>query len=77
MGKIIIGIIIGLIVGAAGTFLVFVGVPRAAQVPGQRIRPPDATITTGAAQIVLRQEFFNEILSTIFRDMNPPAFPID
>jgi hypothetical protein len=77
MGKIIIGIIIGLIVGAAGTFFIFVGVPRASQVPGQPIKPPDAAIAAGAAQIVLRQDFFNEVLSTIFRDMNPPAFPID
>ncbi len=77
MGKIIIGIVIGLIVGAAGTFFLFVGVPRAAQVPGQPIKPPDATVAAGTARIVLRPEFFNEVLSTIFRDMNPPAFPID
>jgi hypothetical protein len=77
MGKIIIGLVIGLIVGAAATFFIFVGVPRAGQVPGQPIRPPDATVAAGTAQIVLRQEFFNEVLNTIFRDMNPPAFPIE
>jgi hypothetical protein len=77
MGKIIIGVIIGLIVGAAGTFFLFVGVPRAAQIPGQPIQPPDSTTPAGAAQIVLHQEFFNEVLRTIFRDMAPPAFPID
>ncbi len=77
MGRIIIGIVIGLIVGAAATYFLFVGVPRSAQIPGQPIRPPDATVPAGAAQIVLRQDFFNEIVSTIFREMNPPAFPID
>jgi hypothetical protein len=30
----------------------------------------------GAAQIVLRQEFLNEALGTIFKEMNPPAFPL-
>lgn len=77
MGKIIIGVIIGLIVGAAATFFLFVGVPRASQVPGQPIQPPDSTIPAGAAQIVLRQEFFNAVLGAIFRDMNRPSFPID
>ena len=77
MGKLIIGIVIGVIVGGAATFFLYVGAPRAAQTPGRPIKPPDAGITAGAAQIVLRQEFFNEVLGTIFRDMNPPAFPID
>lgn len=76
MGKLIIGLIIGLIVGGALTFYLFVGVPRARQIPGAPIQPPDAGVSAGAAQIVLRQEFFNEVLKTIFRDMNDPAFPL-
>ena len=76
MSKLIIGIIIGLISGGAIIFFLFVGVPRATQTPGKPIQSPDASVTAGAAQIVLRQEFFNEVLNTIFRDMNDPAFPL-
>ena len=78
MGKIIIGLLIGLILGGIVTFYLFVGVPRAAQVPGAPILPPDANGTPpGTAQIVLKQEFFNNVLQTIFRDMNAPAFPLN
>lgn len=62
--------------GGAATFYLFVGVPRAAVAPGQPIKAPDADTPAGAAQIVLRQEFFSEILNTIFREMNAPAFPL-
>jgi hypothetical protein len=76
MGKIIIGLIIGIIVGGAATFLTFVGVPRAAQTSGVLIQAPNAEVRTVAAQVVLKQEIFNSVLQTIFRDMNPPAFPM-
>ncbi len=74
----IIGILVGLIVGGVVTFYMFVGVPRAAQAPpGVPIQPPDASGTPpGTAQIVLKQDFFNEVLKTIFRDMSAPSFPL-
>ncbi|MBS1797145.1 MAG: hypothetical protein JSS81_25180 [Acidobacteria bacterium] len=73
----ILGGLIGLALGGALTFYLFVGVPRAAQAPGLPIQPPDAAGTPPAtAQIVLKQEFFNEVLKTIFRDMNAPSFPL-
>lgn len=74
MGKLILGLVIGLILGGAATFYLFVGVPRASQSPGTPIQPPDQNGSPGTAQIVLRQDFFNEVLTTIFRDMNDPAF---
>lgn len=78
MGKFIIGIIIGLLLGGALTFYFFVGAPRAAQLPGFLIEPPDPNGNPpGTAQIVLKQEFFNQVLQTIFRDMNAPAFPLN
>lgn len=78
MGKLFIGVLIGLLLGGALTFYFFVGVPRAAQAPGIPIAPPDAIgIPPGTAQIVLRQDFFNNVLQTIFRDMNAPAFPLN
>ncbi len=76
MGKLIGGILIGLIAGAAITFYFFVGVPSASQLPGAPILPPDPGVSAGTAQIVLRQEFFNQLLLTIFRDMKRPAFPL-
>ena len=77
MGKIVIGFLLGLLLGGIATFYLFVGVPRAVNAPGTPIQPPDPDgIPPGAAQIVLRQQFFNEVLSTIFRDMNDPAFPL-
>lgn len=77
MGKLIIGVLIGLVLGGALTYFLFVGAPRAAQTPGQLVQPPDAAGTPpGTAEVVLKQEFFNNVLTTIFRDMNAPAFPL-
>lgn len=78
MGKLIIGLLIGLVLGGVLTFYFFVGAPRAAEVPGAPIQPPDAAgVPPGTAQIVLRQDFFNNVLQTIFRDMSAPAFPLN
>ncbi len=73
----IIGSLVGLIVGGILTFYLFVGVPQAGQIPGAPIQQPDPNGNPPAtAQIVLKQEFFNEVLNTIFRDMNAPSFPL-
>lgn len=73
----IIGSLVGLIIGGVLTFYIFVGAPEALQKPGVPIQPPDASGTPpSTAQIVLKQEFFNEVLKTIFRDMNAPSFPL-
>jgi hypothetical protein len=77
MARLLVGLLIGLVLGGAVTFYFFVGVPRAVIAPGTPIRPPDASgPPAGTAQIVLRQDFLNEALGTIFREMNPPAFPL-
>ena len=76
-GTFIIGSLFGLILGGALIFYFFVGVPRSAQLTGTRIQPPDAnSVQPATAQIVLKQDFFNEVLKTIFRDVNPPSFPL-
>jgi hypothetical protein len=78
MGKFILGIVLGLIAGGALVFFFFGGAPRAAQLPGEPIQPPDPNgQPAGTAQIVLKQDFFNNVLQTIFRDMNAPAFPLN
>lgn len=73
----IVGSLVGLILGGVLTFYLFVGVPRAAIAPGNPIQPPDANgVSPATAQIILKQDFFNEVLKTIFRDMNAPSFPL-
>lgn len=77
MGRLVIGLLIGIILGGALTFYFFVGVPQAVIAPGTPIQPPDPNgVPAGSAQIVLRHQFLNEALSTIFQDMNAPAFPL-
>ena len=78
MGRLIIGLLIGLVLGGGLTFYFFVGAPHTAIAPGKPIPPPDpnAVPAPGTAQIVLRQDFFNEALGTVFSDMNPPSFPL-
>lgn len=77
MGRLVIGLIIGLLLGGALTFYFFVGVPQGVLAPGSPIQPPDpGGLPAGSAQIVLRQQFLNESLGTIFQEMNAPAFPL-
>jgi len=77
MGRLVIGLLIGIVLGGALTFYLFVGVPQAVIAPGTPIKPPDPNgVPAGAAQIVLRQQFLNEALGTIFQEMNAPAFPL-
>ncbi|MDQ3131382.1 MAG: hypothetical protein M3Q99_11560 [Acidobacteriota bacterium] len=75
----LLGSLLGLIIGGALVFFFFGGAPRAADAPpGIVIQPPDPNgVPAGTAQIVLRQDFFNQILQTIFRDMNAPSFPLN
>lgn len=73
----ILGAVAGLLIGGFAVFFYLGGAPRASETPGKIIQPPDANGTPGGtAQIVLKQEFFNTVLQTIFRDMNAPSFPI-
>lgn len=77
MRKFIAGILIGLVGGALLVILYLGGVPRAAKTPGVPIRPPDASgLPAGTAQIVLRQDFFNDVIGHILADLNAPSFPL-
>jgi hypothetical protein len=76
MPKILIGLVLGFVLGGVVTFLTFVGVPRAAQSPGTPVLAPDPAKGPASAQIVLGQDLFNQILTTIFRDINEPTFPL-
>lgn len=74
----ILGAVLGLIIGGVLVLYFFGGAPRAAAVPGVPIQPPDpASAPAATATVVLNQQFFDSILTTIFRDMNAPAFPLN
>jgi hypothetical protein len=77
MSKFVVGVLIGLVGGSLLVFLYLGGVPRAAQTPGVPIPPPDASgPPAGTAQIILRQDFFNNVIGHILTDMNAPSFPL-
>lgn len=77
MGRIIAGFIIGLLLGGALTFYLFVGTPKSIKAPGIPIKAPDAGgPPPGTVTVVINQQFFDTILSTIFRDLNAPSFPV-
>ena len=77
MAKFFIGILVGILVGGALVFFFLGGAPRAAKTPGEPVRPPDpGGVPAGTAQIVLKEDFFNTVLQTIFKDMNAPSFPM-
>ncbi len=77
MGRVVIGLLIGLVLGGVITFFVFFGVPRAGSTPGVPVRAPEPTgVPAGTAQIILREQFFNDVLGTIFNEMNAPSFAL-
>ena len=72
------GAVLGLVVGGALALYFFSGAPRAGKLPGAPIQAPEASgIAPGTATVTLNQQFFDTILTTIFRDMNAPAFPLN
>ena len=72
----LIGILVGIVAGAAIVFFAFGGVPRSAKAPGELIKPPDAQHAAPAAQVVIKEDLLNQVLTTIFQQMNPPSFPL-
>ena len=56
MGRIVISLLVGILLGGALTFYFFVGVPQGVIAPGSPIKPPDPNgLPAGSVQIVLRQ----------------------
>ncbi len=71
------GALLGAVAGGGLIFYLYVGAPRAATKPaGEPIKAPDATAPGGTAVVVLNQDFFNTVLTAIFRDINAPAFQL-
>ncbi|HEX8457737.1 MAG TPA: hypothetical protein VF656_10610 [Pyrinomonadaceae bacterium] len=74
--KYILLLVVGILVGAVLTFYIFVGAPRMKQTQtGAPLQAPDAGgDPPGTAVLTLDEKFFDTLLSTIFRDLNAPAF---
>jgi uncharacterized membrane protein YedE/YeeE len=75
----VLGAILGILIGGGGIFYYFGGVPAATKKPpGVPIEAPDPNgAPPGTASVVINQQFFDTVLTTIFRDMNAPAFPLN
>lgn len=75
--KYFLSLLVGLILGGALVFFIFVGAPRAGALPGTPVKAPDqGGDPPGTAVITLDERFFDSLLATIFRDMNAPSFPL-
>ena len=74
--KFILTLLLGVLLGGAGAYLLFVGAPHAGAPKGQLVRAPDAGgPPPGTAVVELDEQFFGALLDSIFRDLNKPAFP--
>lgn len=75
--KYILTLLAGIVVGGLLVFFLLVGAPSAGRLPGAPVKPPEAGgDPPGTAVIVLDDRFFDTVLTTIFRDMNAPSFPL-
>lgn len=72
--KYILILLLGLIIGGAASIF-FLGIPRAKAIPGTRVEAPvPGGAATSTVVIALNENFLNEVLSTVFRDLGPPTF---
>jgi hypothetical protein len=71
-------LLLGLLIGGGAVFYFLVGAPRARTLPGALIKAPDpgGGDPPGTAVVSLDEKFFDAVLGTIFRDIQPPAFPL-
>jgi hypothetical protein len=74
--KFILSLLLGVVLGGAGAYLLFVGAPHTRLTKGEPVRAPDAAgAPPGTAVVELDEPFFGALLASIFRDLNKPAFP--
>src|SRR5215212_1412568 len=75
--KFVLALVLGLLVGGAGAYFLFVGAPRAQLVKGEKVRAPEqGAPAPGTAVVELDEQFFNALLASIFKDLGKPAFPL-
>ena len=74
--KYILTLLLGVLLGGAAAYFLFVGTPRTGTLKGQPVRAPDAGgPPPGTAVVELDEQFFGALLDAIFRDLNKPTFP--
>lgn len=71
--KYLITLIVGLLIGAVAAIFLL-GVPRAKALPGTRVGPPSATPPVNTVVVTVPDEFLDELLTTVFRDLGSPTF---
>ena len=74
--KFILTLVLGVLLGGAGAYFLFVGAPQTGTLKGEPVRPPDpGGPPPGTAVIELNEQFFGALLEAIFRDLERPSFP--
>ncbi|HEX8286186.1 MAG TPA: hypothetical protein VF588_22690 [Pyrinomonadaceae bacterium] len=74
--KFILALVLGVLLGGASAYFLFVGAPRTGALKGEPVRAPDpAGPPPGTAVVELDEQFFGALLDSIFRDLNKPTFP--
>jgi hypothetical protein len=74
--KFILVLLLGVLLGGAGAYFLFVGAPKTGAVKGEPVRAPDpGGPPPGTAVVELDEQFFGALLDSIFRDLDKPAFP--
>jgi hypothetical protein len=69
----VITFLLGLVIGG-GAAIFLLGVPRAKTLPGIRVQAPSGEAPPSTVVVSLSDSFVNELLATVFRDLNPPTF---
>lgn len=76
MKRSILILIIGLLLGAAGTAYFF-GRPRLHGLAGSSLRPPDqSSATSGTVVVTIDEKFFDSLLGTVFSQLGPPQLKL-
>jgi hypothetical protein len=74
--KIILTLLLGVLLGGAGAYFLFVGTPKTGTLKGQPVLAPEpGGPPPGTAVVELDEQFFGALLDSIFRDLNKPTFP--
>ena len=74
--RFLLALVVGVVLGGAGAYFLFVGAPHARLSKSEAVRAPDSSGSPpGTAVVELDERFFNTLLSSIFKDLGKPAFP--
>ncbi|HVQ38454.1 MAG TPA: hypothetical protein VMS31_13020 [Pyrinomonadaceae bacterium] len=72
--KYLLILVLGLVIGA-GVAIFFLGIPRAKAIPGTPVGAPVAGAAPASTVVMsVNENFLNELLNTVFRDLGPPTF---